>query len=197
MISEEDPELTRMVKEDQNQEALVELISRHSGIYIHMVKCFGSKSLTQDQVNDLLDEKDYNIYKAAIDFDESKSKFSTFLANKTKYICLTQKTINKSKSNFTSYDDIDFAQISTSLEPDAECSLNESYERIINMILKHQDERVKTIFYERYFCGERGKLKPWKQIAQKVNLSTQGCINVHNKTLKEFKNKVKNEKIKF
>jgi len=65
------------------------------------------------------------------------------------------------------------------------------------MILKHQDERVKTIFYERYFCGERGKLKPWKQIAQKVNLSTQGCINVHNKTLKEFKNKVKNEKIKF
>lgn len=194
---QEDPELTKMVKEDQNQEALVELISRHSGIYVHMIKCFGAKSLTQNQIDDLLDEKDYNIYKAAIDFDESKSKFSTFLANKTKYICLTQKTLNKKKKIVSSYDDIDFSQVSSSLEPDQECSLNEGYERIINMILKHQDERVKTIFYERYFCGERGKLKPWKEIAKKVNLSTQGCINVHDRTLKEFRKKIINEKIKF
>lgn len=197
MISEKDLELTRMIKEDQNQEALVELISRHSGIYIHMIKCFGSKSLSQDQVNDLLDEKDYNIYKAAIDFDESKSKFSTFLANKTKYICLTQKTLNKKKNNFVSYDEVDFSQVSSGIEPDQECLANENYDRIINMLLKHEDQRIKTIFYERYFCGEKGKLKPWKQIAEQVNLSTQGCINIHNKTLKEFKNKIKNEKIKL
>ena len=65
------------------------------------------------------------------------------------------------------------------------------------MILRHSDYRVQTIFYERYFCGERGKLKPWKKIADKIELSTQGCINIHNRTLKEFKNKIQNEKVKF
>jgi len=197
MIPEKDQELTKLVKEDQNQEALIELIERHSGIYVHMVKCFGSKNLTQDQINDLIGEKDYNIYKAALDFDESKSKFSTFLANKTKYICLTQKTLNKKRRNVVSYDEMDFSQVSSDLEPDEECLLNEGYSRIINMILKHTDERVKTIFYERYFCGERGKLKPWKEIADKVDLSTQGCINVHDRTIKEFRTRIKNEKIKF
>lgn len=197
MTPKEDQELAQKVKEDHDQEALVELIERHSGIYVHMIKCYGSKSLTQDQINNLIDEKDYNIYKAALDFDHSKSKFSTYLANKTKYACLTEKTLNKKKRNTICYEDIDFCQVSPDLEPDEECLFNEGYKRMINMILRHSDNRVKTIFYERYFCGERGKLKPWKKIADKINLSTQGCINIHNRTLKEFKNKIQNEKVKF
>ena len=197
MSSEEDQELAQRVRDDHDEEALIELISRHSGIYIHMIKCYGSKSLTNDQLHNLIEEKDYNIYKAALDFDESKSKFSTYLANKTKYICLTEKTLNKKRNKSVAYDEIDFCQVSEDPSPDSECLLNEGYNRMINLILKHSDDRVKTIFYERYFCGEKGKLKPWKKIADKINLSTQGCINIHNKTLNEFKKKIQNEKIKF
>ena len=53
------------------------------------------------------------------------------------------------------------------------------------------------IFHERYFCGKRGKLKPWKDVARKINLSAQGCINIHDKAIKELSSKIDNEKIKF
>ena len=47
------------------------------------------------------------------------------------------------------------------------------------------------------FCGKRGKLKPWKDVAKKINLSPQGCINIHDKAIKELSHKIDNEKIKF
>ena len=62
---------------------------------------------------------------------------------------------------------------------------------------KHKDKRLKTIFHERYFCGSKGKLKPWKEVAKKINLSAQGCINLHDKAVKELNYKINNEKIKF
>ena len=47
-----------------------------------------------------MEDKDYVIYKAALEYKpESKAKFSTHLANKTKYMCLTQKTKNKKNSS--------------------------------------------------------------------------------------------------
>jgi len=192
-----DTELTKKVKEENNEEALLELIDRHSGIYVDMVKRFGCKSLSIDQVGDILDEKDYNIYKAAIDYEEHRAKFSTHLANKTKFICLTKKTQNKKNNKFINYEDVDFCLVSKDNTPDENCFNNERFSRALNMIAKHKDERVKTIFIERYFGGGGNKVSPWSEVAKKANLSTQGCINIHNKTIKQFQNKIKNENIKF
>ena len=50
---------------------------------------------------------------------------------------------------------------------------------------------------ERYFCGKRGKLKPWKEVGRKINLSAQWCITIHDKAIQEFSHKIENEKIKF
>ena len=87
-----DSALTDLIKRDNSEDALNELISRHSGIYVDMLKRFGMNCLTENQVLDIMKDKDYTIYKAALEYDESKAKFSTHLANKTKYMCLTQKT---------------------------------------------------------------------------------------------------------
>jgi hypothetical protein len=83
-----------MIKDENDESALHELISRHSGIYVDMLKKFGMSCLTQNQISDIMKDKDYVIYKAALEYDESKAKFSTHLANKAKYMCLTQKTKN-------------------------------------------------------------------------------------------------------
>ena len=37
----------------------------------------------------------------------------------------------------------------------------------------------------RYSNGN--KVTPWKKIAKKLDLSIQGCINIHNNYLKEIK----------
>ena len=192
-----DSALTALIKAENDEDALDELISRHSGIYVDMLKKFGMNCLTHNQVSDIMKDKDYVIYRAALEYDESKAKFSTHLANKTKYMCLTQKTKNKNSRISANFEEVQFAQKDKGHTPDEECKLNDSFSRIINLINKHKDKRLKTIFHQRYFCGRGGKLKPWKDVAKTLNLSAQGCINIHNKAIKEIGSRIENEKIKF
>lgn len=192
-----DTDLTDLIKENNDELALNELISRHSGIYVDMLKKFGFNCLTQNQVQDIMSDKDYVIYKAALEYDHTKAKFSTHLANKTKYMCLTQKTKNKNSKISTNYEDVQFSQKDKASTPDQSCNINDSFDRVLNLIEKHKDKRLKVIFHERYFCGKGGKLKPWKEVAKKINLSAQGCINIHDKAIKELNHKIDNEKIKF
>jgi len=189
--------LTELIKENNDEKALDELISRHSGIYVDMLKKFGFRCLTHNQVQDIMQDKDYVIYKAALEYDAEKAKFSTHLANKAKYMCLTQKTKNKNNRISSNFEEIQFYQKDKSFTPDKSCDINDSFNRILNLINKHKDKRLKIIFHERYFCGKRGKLKPWKEVARKINLSAQGCINIHDKAIKELSYKIDNEKIKF
>ena len=51
-----------------------------------------------------------------------------------------------------------------------------------------KDERVKKIVDMRYGMGNN-RLTPWRVIAEELEMSIQGCINVHNR----FINKVKKE----
>tara|TARA_R110000765_G_scaffold116229_5_gene209362 strand:- start:967 stop:1554 length:588 start_codon:yes stop_codon:yes gene_type:complete len=192
-----DTDLTVLVQKNNDEIALQELISRHSGIYVDMLKRFGYKSLSYNQINDIMQEKDYVIYKAALEYDPEKAKFSTHLANKTKYMCLTQKTKNKKNYRNVPFEQTEFCQKDKSYTPEESCLLNDSFKRILNLIEKHKDPRLKTIFKERYFEGKGSKLKPWKLVAEKVNLSAQGCINIHNKAIEDIQNKIDNEKIKL
>ena len=110
---------------------------------------------------------------------------------------IMRKTKNKNNRFSTNFDEVQFYQKDKSLTPDESCKTNDSFTRILNLINKHKDQRIKIIFHERYFCGKRGKLKPWKDVAKKINLSPQGCINIHDKAIKELSHKIDNEKIKF
>ena len=173
-----DPELTELVKQSDHEEALGLLIERHSGIYVDMVRRYASKSLPSNDVVDIIDEKDYIIYKAALDYDENKAKFSTHVGNKAKYLCLSKKTARKNGKIMLSFDSIDYSKESDNLHP-------------VELINSHRDERVKIIFKERYFGGEKGKLQTWKNIGEQVGVSAQGCINIHDRTLEEFKKQFK------
>jgi DNA-directed RNA polymerase specialized sigma subunit len=182
-----DPELTELVKDCDNEEALGLLIERHSGIYVDMVRRYASKSLPSNDIVDIIRDKDLIIYKAALDYDENKAKFSTHVGNKAKYLCLSKKTARKNGRSMLPFDSIDYSEESSELHPDESCDIKESMLTVIDLINNHRDNRVKIIFKERYFGGERGKLQTWKNIGEQIGISAQGCINIHDKTLKEFK----------
>ena len=186
-----DPELTELVKQSDHEEALGLLIERHSGIYVDMVRRYASKSLPSNDVVDIIDEKDYIIYKAALDYDENKAKFSTHVGNKAKYLCLSRKTARKNGKIMLPFDSIDYSKESSDLHPDESCEIKESLFSIVELINDHRDERVKIIFKERYFGGEKGKLQTWKNIGEQIGVSAQGCINIHDRTLEEFKKQFK------
>jgi hypothetical protein len=162
-----------------------------------MIRRYGEKHLSPTQIGDMMDDKDFNIYSAALEYDESKSKFSTYLANRTKYNCLTNKTINKKNSKIINFDDIEFEQESKEQNPCQASSQREFMKKICYLIEAHEDPRVTKIFKERYFASSGRKLTPWKVIAAKMNLSIQGCIDIHKRTIAQFQKQIKNDPITF
>ena len=41
--------------------------------------------------------------------------------------------------------------------------------------------------------GEKNKVMPWKKISEELNMSIQGCINIHNSAVEKFKIELKDK----
>jgi RNA polymerase sigma factor (sigma-70 family) len=181
---EKDILLINNVKEEGDIESLKELIDKHSGIYVEMVNKHIPNDLEGVNKEDLIQDKDFSIYEAAINFDENKNtKFGTYVGNLARWKCLN---IYNKKVKFPQMDISDIFDTKIS-EEDALKKIEdkEDIEKIFSALDSVKDKRAKQIFKMRY-CGDR-KLTSWKKIAKKLDISIQGCINIHNKHLTEIK----------
>ena len=180
-------------RQKDTESSLRELVIRHSGIYYSMINRYVPDASLICSKADLLEERDFHIYNAALKFNSDKgTKFSTFLGNETKWLCLN--SYNKAKKKYceaTSPEDLDFLD-KLDLGEDVDMNLLND---IFHMVERHPDRRVSTIFKLRYKDGIGDKLLPWKSVAPHVNLSIQGCINVHNSVIEDIKNKLVNKEL--
>lgn len=185
----DDIELVENIKNEKDvDDCLQQLIERHTGIYLDIVNKYTQYTNTSNKL-DLIDEKDYNIYQTALKYKSDKgTKFPTFLGNETKWICLNkQNKIRKDKKvSFEDISEVDLAQ-----EDDGNEEKLEVFKKTIELAKQHQDKRVEKIFEMRYIIGERNKVMPWKKISKELNMSIQGCINIHNSAIEEFKLELK------
>lgn len=189
---ESDISLIEKVKNNSDLNSLTTLIERHSGIYLDMVNSVIPNNCDFLDKNDIIEDKEISIYKAIINFDENKkTKFSTYLGNETRWKCLNMfnrgvkyKYIDidnfKDDSNFTTDSIID------------DISSKEMLDKIFALADTHKDERVKKIIILRYKIGEGNKTMPWKNISEKLNVSIQGCINIHDRFIEEIKKEIQN-----
>ena len=185
----DDIELVENIKNEKDvDDCLQELIERHTGIYLDIVNKYTQYTNTSNKL-DLIDEKDYNIYQTALKYKSDKgTKFPTFLGNETKWICLNkQNKIKKEKK--VAFDDI--SEIDLAQEDDGSKEKLEVFKKTIELAKQHQDKRVEKIFEMRYIIGEKNKVMPWKKISKELNMSIQGCINIHNSAIEEFKLELK------
>lgn len=203
MNDQPDIDLVFQVQKNNDEAALMELIDRHSGIYVDMVRRFGSQSLTDDQLYVIMGEKDMNIYQAAKEYKPEKSKFSTYLANKARYLCLAGRTKNQKSPHFVDFESECFHIESDCLSPQEETEnkeFNSFFDKVQDLIKNHPDQRVKEVFEQRYFSKTNGSVTSWRDISKAMGLSIQGVINIHNRTLPELKKQIKqftNEQITF
>tara|TARA_X000001316_G_C919901_1_gene34033 strand:+ start:117 stop:680 length:564 start_codon:yes stop_codon:yes gene_type:complete len=183
---EEDIQLINKVKNNRDENSLKELIERHSGIYVEMVNKYLPNSMEGINKNDVLEDKNFCIYDAAIKFDENKkAKFSTYIGNLARWKCLN---IYNKKTKFPQesiFEDFSRKNIRFSQSEALDIEKEEDIKNVFKIINNSQDPRVQKIFKMRYQDGK--KLTPWKKIAKKLDLSIQGCINIHNKHLTEIK----------
>ena len=185
----DDVQLVENIKNEKDvDDCLQELIERHTGIYLDIVNKYTQHTNTSNKL-DLIDEKDYNIYQTALKYKSDKgTKFPTFLGNETKWICLNkQNKIKKEKK--VAFDDI--SEIDLAQEDDGSKEKLEVFKKTIELAKQHEDKRVEKIFEMRYIIGEKNKVMPWKEISKELNMSIQGCINIHNSAIEEFKLELK------
>ena len=188
-----DEELILSIKNNkESEESLNELITRHSGIYVSMVNIYAHSSSPLSNKSEFLQDKVYNIYQSALKFDPSRgAKFSTYLGNETKWKCLN--SISKSaRCPETSCEDIvlELNQEKTNLDHKNILD-KELIDAIIDIVQKNSDDRVHKIFSMRYIEGDKNKVMPWKKVSNRMNLSIQGCINIHDSAILKIKNKLK------
>jgi len=189
-----DQELIDMVKEHKTNasSAMTEIINRHSGIFIEIVNHFVPVDSPYCDRKELIEDKKFYIYKALMKYDQNKgTKFSTHLGNEAKWLCLNIYNKNKNKLMLPS-SDIEYDKELVD-NPHARSIEQESLNRVIDIIRDYPDERVNKIFTMRYIDGEKNRVMPWKKISKELNMSIQGCINIHNQAIKNIQKKVTRE----
>jgi hypothetical protein len=175
--------------------ALLELIQRHSGIYVNMIEAFAAKTSNYINYTELIEEKDYYIYKSVLKFNPRKgAKFSTHLGNETRWMCLNLYNKNKKNNENLANAIKNQDPILNPLDAREERKKRESQEildKVMKIVDTVPDKRIKEIFLLRYVEGKGNKVMPWKAISKTVGLSIQGCINAHNSMLKNIKEIIK------
>ncbi len=187
-----DSDLIENIKNANNvDESLQELINRHSGIYLEMVNAFLRNCNNDSLKDDIISEKDLIIYNSALKYDNTKgTKFSTFLGNEAKWTCLNASNKNK---KFLELNDqnFDFQTLKEEKEVEKEDLKNQILHKFKKHLDVYPDKRVSKIFNMRY--ENVNKLTPWRKISKEMDLSIQGCINIHNSALKTIAKKIKSE----
>ena len=187
---ESDLSLINKIKDSGDDDCLVELINRHSGIYIYIVDKYTKHNGQAMNRDSILDDKDYTIYQSALSYNPDKnSKFSTFLANQTKWKCLNAINALKSRK-FSSLDKI-YSKVSEEDDSHEMLSKMEAFDIFNDMLEKERDKRVKKIIDIRYNTTNN-RLVPWRKASEELKLSIQGCINIHNRFIKKVKDKFDN-----
>lgn len=190
-----DIDLVNNIKENvETENSLKLLIQRHSGIYLDIVNSYMRACPYPGLKDDIINDKDLTIYNSALKYDENKgAKFSTFLGNEAKWKCLNASNKNKKNNKF-----IEINEETFDLEKQKAILLENKFkfeEEVLQSFSEelkdHPDKRIKKIFDMRY-SGHR-KLTPWRKISKQMNLSIQGCINIHNSALKHIAKNIKNK----
>ena len=186
----EDPTLIKNIKENNDENSLKILVDRHTPLCHSLYKKYSPPMTASGiYIQDIIDQKDYIVYKSAMSFDpEKKTKFSTWLYNQVRYQCLN--CINENGHYLTlEADKLNYLIEKNAPMPKEYKNINEY---IFNIIDSYSDKRIKKIFKMRYSTDSNKKMS-WNKIARKLNISTQTAINLHNKAIELVKNKLKSK----
>lgn len=185
-----DLELVNMVRQDNDNEAFLEISERYSDVYYKICHKY-SKRLTASGLdcNDIFAEKDIIILNCIKNFNpEKKTKLSSWIGNHARYFCLN--SLNSRKNFFP----IENKEISKTIENSQSYSTDNIFEYLRNnraffenILDQLSDKRISRIIKMR-FLGE--KKQPWAKIASELDMSIQSCTHLGDKGLNILKRKI-------
>lgn len=167
-----------------DKEAFETLKTRHIGIFFEVSKRY-YKQLSKKNISseDVVDDYSFILYKAARTYNPSKNvKFSTWLSLHVRYHCLGLINHNNDFYSISDLTDSHLEKKTGYLEKNLD--LQHYFEYILKQL---SDSRIEKIYKLRYFSGY--KKMPWRLIAEKMNISIQAALDLHNRARKLLKQK--------
>lgn len=180
--NEKDEKIISEIKKNKNVEQnLKELISRHAPLFHGIINKYIPSDCSFLHKEDVARDIGFYFFDFANKYDEGKNtKFSTHLANQVRWMCLNLYNNNKKRQSIQ-IDDIEKSNVFKSKSNVVEeVSKKEMFASIIREIESCKDKRIRKIFLMRYINGKSNKVTPWRKISKSLDLSIQGCINLHN-----------------
>lgn len=188
--------LIKQVKEHANSEAFDEISRRYGGLFYKQChKYSAALSSCGIFMQDIFNEKNITLLNCIKSFDPKKgAKLSSWIGNHARYLCLNE--MNERKGTLPSSDDeiknrIEEQQMFQKYFETSE-SLEESKERIFELLNQIKDKRVKEVFEYRYSTAKK---MIWQVIAKKMSTSPQTVMSLHKKGISIIKNKIRNEEL--
>ena len=181
--------LIRNVKNDGCNDSFIELCRRYENAFYKMCQKF-TPALINSGISpqDIFNEKNIIIFNCVKTFNPKKgSKLSTWICNYARYLCLNSINARKFliavdndelRNMIDGMGSIDNFHISQSNKDD--------YAFLENLLSQLKDERISKIIKMRHLSSEK---KEWKQIAEKMNISSQTVINLHERGIKLLRRK--------
>jgi len=196
----EELNIINLAKNGDN-DSIKTLIDKHSGICVDVYKKYINLPNVSGFISDdIISSKNYIIYNSVKTFDPSKgSKFSTWLANQTRYFCLN--SINKANKLIP----VETESLNKLIENNVQEFKNEEktievrdsiLEVIKETLNSLSNKKIKKCIEIKYFSEEENT-KSYTEVADKMNVTVQTVINWHNKFIKIVRQKCKNRKIIF
>lgn len=189
-----DLELVNKVKATGDESAFSELVDRHSGVYFDTLKKYVPFNRINDTYDDFYRRKDAEIFKAVNSFDETRGvKFSSWLANQTRYSCLSERQRRREDPETIEYDE-NFGG-SDDFTPETIYLTKERVRDILSFLDKKCKKRTGRIFEMKFF-GNDGRGMSFDEIAEQEGVSSQACQQQYHKALdmvkKQFAQKKQN-----
>lgn len=189
-----DLKLIKSVKNEGCSGCFCKLLELHSNLfykicnrYIHALSSYGVPR------GDVYENKNFVFLDSITTFDPSRGvKFTTWLANKTRFYCLNLINSRKRTINFSN-DDIRKAIENRSFFQKDDKEVKENFDYVMFLLDNLKDKRVKQIFSIRYLEGSK-KIR-WKNIASSMNISVQTAINLHSKGIRVLSGKMNSKEI--
>lgn len=179
-----DIELVQNIKNNiDTEESIKGLINYHAPLlnkiaYKYVIPLFNSGS----NIEEILKEKEYIIYKAALTFKEEKGvKFSSYLGSFVRWYCLNK--INRSE-DWKHIIDFPLESIVAD-QPIDEITL----EYVKSLLNNFTNKKTKKVFELRYFSGS--KLMSWDKVGKMMGgISGQTANNWYKRGLKLLSSRV-------
>lgn len=181
--------LIKKIKQEDDQKSFIELVNRHTGIYNTIAYSYtrtGDKSL----YHDIIDDREYNFYSFVKDFDENKKmKFSTYVGERTKFLCLDKNRTHKRYSFEEINDNLEYQGQSIDIEIYGENMVK----KLKDAVSKIENSRFKKIMEMRFFSSLN--LMKFSDIAKNIGVTIQYVNKVYNDNIEQFMKDFKDNNI--